>query len=101
MSIKETEYNEKIMKLAKKRVALKKSITIHLMIYVVINIFLVAIYYLTTPGGYFWPIWSIVGWGVGLLIHGLVVLYTLSSLSTAQSSTEAEYRRLMSQQDNN
>ena len=99
-TVKETEYNEKLMKLAKKRVALKKSIFIHLTSYIIINIFLVAIYYLVMPGGYFWPIWSIMGWGVGLVIHGIVVMYLLSSLSGTQDSTMKEYERLVRDQGN-
>ena len=90
--------NEEIMKLAKKRVILKKSLLIHLMIYIIINALLLAIYFLTTPGGYFWPIWSISGWGVGLIIHGIVVMYLLSNTSGAQDSTTKEYEQLMQQQ---
>ena len=95
----ETGYNEKLMKAAKKCVILKKSIIIHLTIYSIINIFLIAIYYVGTSGDYFWPIWSIMGWGVGLILHGAMVLYLLSSLSVAPSSTMKEYERLINQQN--
>jgi len=93
--VNETEYNEKIMKQARKRVALKKGLTIHAMCYVIVNVFLVAIYYLTTPGGYFWPVWPIIGWGVGLLIHAIV---TMQALAGGQSSTMQEYERLLREQ---
>ena len=96
----ETGHNEKLMKMAKKRIILKKSIIVHLTIYSVINIFLVAIY-LSTSGGYFWPIWSIMGWGVGVILHGAMVLYLLSSISVAPSSTMKEYERLINQQNKN
>ena len=26
---------------------------------------------ITSPGGYFWPIWPMLGWGFGLAAHGL------------------------------
>lgn len=38
------------------------------MIYGAVNIGLILIW-LISGGGYFWPIWVIVGWGIGLGIH--------------------------------
>src|SRR5215207_4713489 len=35
---------------------------------------LVTIWLLTTPGGYFWPVWPMLGWGIGLASHGLATL---------------------------
>jgi hypothetical protein len=34
---------------------------------------LVTIWLLTTPGGYFWPVWPMLGWGFGLASHGLAM----------------------------
>ncbi|AXH97749.1 2TM domain-containing protein [Ornithinimicrobium avium] len=47
----------------------KKAFRIHLTTYVVIMGFLVAIW-LITGMGYFWPIWPMMGWGIGLALHG-------------------------------
>jgi hypothetical protein len=47
----------------------RKSFYGHLGPYVVVNAFLVMIYVITSFGGYFWPIWPMMGWGVGLGIH--------------------------------
>jgi hypothetical protein len=38
----------------------------HLRAYIAVNVMLVAIWALT-GAGYFWPIWPILGWGVGLV----------------------------------
>ena len=38
----------------------------HLRAYIAVNVMLVAIWALT-GAGYFWPIWPILGWGVGVL----------------------------------
>ncbi|OJW50133.1 MAG: hypothetical protein BGO67_02050 [Alphaproteobacteria bacterium 41-28] len=38
------------------------------LIYVVVNLGLVLIWAIS-GGGYFWPIWVIVGWGIGLGVH--------------------------------
>ena len=51
---------------AKKRVQFK----IHLAVYVGVNVLLLIIN-LSTPGDYLWVKWPILGWGIGLLVHGL------------------------------
>ena len=44
------------------------SVRIHATVYVAVNVFLIAVWALT-GGGYFWPIWVILGWGLGLACH--------------------------------
>jgi hypothetical protein len=86
--------HDKLLKLAKRRVALKKSVMWHLTAYICVNVFLAAIYYFTTPNGYFWPIWSILGWGLGLLCHAIVIGMILRSTSGAQDAVAREYQKL-------
>lgn len=43
----------------------------HLWSYAAVNLMLVVIWALTTPGGYFWPVWPMMGWGLGLAMHGI------------------------------
>lgn len=49
----------------------EKSFHAHATSYLLVMALLVAIWLLTTPGGYFWPIWPMLGWGIGLASHGL------------------------------
>ena len=42
----------------------------HLISYLSIMALLIGIWVLTTPAGYFWPVWPALGWGVGLFAHG-------------------------------
>ena len=49
----------------------EKSFRAHATSYLLVMALLVAIWLLTTPGGYFWPIWPMLGWGIGLASHGL------------------------------
>jgi hypothetical protein len=42
----------------------------HLAAYILVNAMLVAIHLLTDPGGFFWPMFPILGWGIGLFFHG-------------------------------
>jgi class 3 adenylate cyclase len=52
---------------------LATSVRIHATIYVVVNVMLVAIW-AASGGGYFWPIWPILGWGIGLGAHAAPLL---------------------------
>ena len=81
--------DERLFELAEKRVKAKQSFRVHLVSYLAVNAFLIAVYMLTR-GGYFWPIWPILGWGVGLAIHWGAVYAT----RTTEQEVQAEYRRL-------
>ena len=52
--------------------------------YLMVMALLVTIWLLTTPGGYFWPIWPMLGWGIGLASHALAASFC-SSRSDAPS----------------
>jgi hypothetical protein len=41
----------------------------HVAAFVVVNLFLIAIW-AASGAGYFWPIWPLLGWGLGLASHG-------------------------------
>jgi hypothetical protein len=53
---------------ARKRVQARRDFSAHLVTYLVVNAFLVMIW-AVTGAGYFWPIWVIGPWGVGLALH--------------------------------
>jgi 2TM domain len=69
------EYQEKLKRI-KKQVAEVKDFYIHLMVYLVVNFSLVLVYFFSTENienvG-FWPIWPILGWGIGIIFHALSV----------------------------
>ena len=56
------------------RLEAKRDYRTHVLVYVVVNAMLVAIWALTGQG-YFWPVWPILGWGIGLVLHGWKVFY--------------------------
>ena len=41
----------------------------HLLVYILVNTFLVVIWLLTDPNGFFWPVFPIVGWGIGVIMN--------------------------------
>ena len=44
----------------------------HLAVYILVNLMLVAIWFFT-GAQYFWPMWVMLGWGIGLIINGVAV----------------------------
>ena len=61
-------------RLALKRIRARRDLGTHTVTYLVVNAFLVLIWWVTTPGGYFWPIWPIGGWAIGLALNAWDVL---------------------------
>lgn len=59
---------------ARKRVQAKRDFASHLVAYVVFNGFLVGIW-AVTGAGYFWPVWVLGGWGVGVIMHAWDVFW--------------------------
>ena len=64
---------EEIYKAATKRVEEKKGFFIHLAIYIVVNLFLIALWAFTADGGHPWFVWTLGGWGIGIIFHFLSV----------------------------
>jgi hypothetical protein len=40
-----------------------------LLVYILVNTFLVVIWLLTDPHGFFWPVFPIAGWGIGVIMN--------------------------------
>jgi hypothetical protein len=61
-------------------------------VYVVINAFLIAIWFFTAGRGYFWPGWVLLGWGIGVVFNGWDV-YGRQGISEAEIQREMERQR--------
>jgi hypothetical protein len=72
------------------RLRKKREFHQHALVYLIINGFLLAIWALS-GAGYFWPIWPIVGWGIGIIFHGLDVYQR--PISEADIRREIEHLR--------
>ena len=48
------------------RLKKKRDFRSHIFIYVAVNAVLVVIWAVTSHGGFFWPIFPILGWGIGV-----------------------------------
>jgi hypothetical protein len=61
--------DEEIREYAIKAIKKKRDFKSHVVAYVIVNAFLVLIWYLSSPDAYFWPIWVMGGWGIGLAFN--------------------------------
>lgn len=78
--------DEELWRIAKQRAAFKRSLGS----YFVVNSFLCAIWFVTSgPNHYFWPIWPILGWGLGLGMQ-----YISAYTGNGNLSAEEEYKKL-------
>ena len=76
---------------ARRRVQARRDFGSHLVAYVVINAFLIAVW-AVTGAGYFWPIWVICGWGIGLVLHAWDVFFR-KPVTEADIDAELNRRR--------
>ena len=88
--------DEHLWRIAKKRAGFKRQLAA----YIIVNGFLWALWWLTqgrhhfSDGGIPWPIWSTLGWGVGLAFS-----YYGAFMDTKESDTMKEYRKLKDMDD--
>ena len=52
------------------RLKKKRDFTAHLLSYLLVNALLVVIWATVAGGGFFWPIFPLLGWGIGVFFHG-------------------------------
>jgi hypothetical protein len=74
---------------ARERLQQRRDFGSHLVAYLVVNAFLVIMWALT-GAGYFWPIWVIGAWGVGLVLHAWEVFFRRP---VSDADIDAELRR--------
>ena len=73
----------------RKHLIARKAFNTHLAVYAVVNAFLILIWGVT-GGGYFWPMWPLAGWGIGLAIHAWT---TFGHLGVTDADIDAELER--------
>jgi len=77
---------------AKKSVEARMGFYIHLTVYLLVNIFL-TILNLTISRDYFWVIWPMIGWGSGLIIHGVRTFVFTAESSVKERLIEKEMQK--------
>jgi hypothetical protein len=74
---------------AVKRLKKRRDFYAHVMVYLLVNAFLVIIWWMTSPGGFFWPVFPIVGWGIGVVMNAWDV-YVAQDISEEDIQHEIE-----------
>ncbi|WP_127507758.1 2TM domain-containing protein [Actinoplanes solisilvae] len=73
------------------RLRKKRDLQAHVLAYVLVNLFLTGIWLLTMPGGFFWPMFPLAGWGIGLAFH---IWDVLVGSVPSEEAIRAEMKRL-------
>ena len=81
---------------ARRRAGARMGWYVHAVVYLVVNALLAA---LALSAGRHWAIFPALGWGLGLLLHGLGVWLALGGGGIQQRLLEQERARLASQRD--
>jgi hypothetical protein len=77
--------------LARKHASAKLGWYIHASIYVAVNLMLVL---MSVMGGRHWAVFPLLGWGLGLAIHGIVVLLHTGRFGLHERMVQRERERL-------
>ena len=73
-----------------KRLKKRRDFGVHLFVYCLVNGFIVVIWAMTNVHGFFWPIFPILGWGIGLVLNAWDV-YRREGFTEAQISREERH----------
>ena len=77
---------------AKRHVERKLSFFIHLAVYLVVNSGLM-LFNLTVVPAKLWAVWPLLGWGIGLLFHGLATFLSAPGANWKQRMIENELKK--------
>lgn len=77
---------------AKKKVEARMGFYTHLAVYLLV-ISLLTILNLTVAGDYFWAMWPMIGWGSGVILHGLSTFVFDSKSTLKERLIEKEIQK--------
>jgi len=84
---------------AERRVSQKMALLSHIGSYVIVNGFLILIWAVTgADTGNFWPIWIMIGWGIGLAFHIFGYITGKRSDAMKDKMVEKELKKINKQQ---
>lgn len=72
-----------------RRLGAKREFSVHLRVFILVNTLLIIIW-AVTGAGYFWPVWPIGGWAIGLAAHASSI-YVQKPVT--EDAIQAEMRR--------
>ncbi len=75
-----------------RRIRAKREFRAHFAVYLSVNALLVLIWAITS-GGFFWPVWPMLGWGIGVASHAARVYLGPAEISEAEIERELQSRQ--------
>ena len=81
------ESEQELRRQAVKRLEDRRGLVAHTMAFVMVNLLLVAIWF-ATGAHFFWPVFPIFGWGIGLAFHAWDVLWPAAGEDKIQQEME-------------
>jgi hypothetical protein len=96
MKTTQSAQDNDLERLARKRAGAKMSWYIHAMVYVLVNLMLLALSGMSDRP---WAIFPALGWGLGLLIHGAAVFVALPGGGLHERLMQQERERLTQARD--
>jgi hypothetical protein len=69
MELEETTQDEVLREGAIKRLKKRRDFAGHLLVYTLVNTFIVLIWFISGSNEFFWPVFPIVGWGIGVWMN--------------------------------
>jgi hypothetical protein len=88
--------DSELERLARKRAGMRLGWMIHAAVFVAVNLLLAVI---SLGAGRHWAVYPFLGWGLGLALHGAVVLAALPGTGLMERLVERERRRLAALRD--
>jgi hypothetical protein len=92
MSLSKPAAPDELLRRARRRVNLRMAWWVHALVFVLVNLGLLAVNLLA--GGPRWHQWPLLGWGFGLAVHGVVTLAILGSDGVRERLLHKEIERL-------
>lgn len=83
-----------LLEIAKKSLKKKRDAWQFLTVTIVLNAFLSGIWWFTTPAGYFWPMWVMLGMGVGVVFAYLDAYSALGDRPLTEDQIRAEAEKI-------
>ena len=75
-----------------RRIRAKRGFWVHASIYLAVIAFLFLIWATTSSSTYPWPIWPMLGWGIGVIAHGASVYIGRSEITEERIQRELQGR---------
>ncbi len=94
MATNNTPLDATLLEQAKKSLKKKRDAKEFLIVTLAVNAILVGVWWLTTPSGYFWPMWVMFGMGIGVVFTYLDAYTVVGAKPISEDEIRAEAEKI-------